>query len=93
MRTIKIATAAVGLLAGLGAVAAPGAAAAEPVVLLSEDFEDGSFAPLVQNGAAPLSVVDADGDKALRVSGRTADDEGVTFRGEQVDLKRHRWTD
>lgn len=80
-RRLSAGTAAVGLLAGLGAVAAPGAvqaaSAAEPVTLLSEDFEDGSFAPLVQNGGATLSVVDADGDKALLVQGRTADYDGV----------------
>ena len=78
-RRLSAGTAAVGLLAGLGAVAAPGAAVAaeEPVVLLSEDFEDGDLAPLVQNGGATLSVVDADGDKALRVTGRTNDYDGV----------------
>ena len=46
-RRLSAGTAAVGLLAGLGAVAAPAlAAAAEPVTLLSEDFEDGDLAPL-----------------------------------------------
>ena len=76
-RRLSAGTAAVGLLAGLGAVAAPAAQAADPVTLLSEDFEDGEYAPLTQNGAAALSVVDADGDKALLVQGRAADYEGV----------------
>jgi endo-1,4-beta-xylanase len=76
-RRLTAGTAAAGLLAGLGAVAAPTAQAADPVTLLNEDFEDGTFAPLTQNGAAALSVVDVDGDKALLVQGRTADYEGV----------------
>ena len=76
-RRLSAGTAAVGLLAGLGAVAVPTATAAEPEVLLTEDFEDGSFAPLTQSGAAALSIVEADGDKALLVQGRTADYEGV----------------
>ena len=76
-RRLSAGTAAVGLLAGLGAVAAPSASAAEPVTLLSEDFEDGSFAPLTPNGGASLSVVDADGDKALLVRGRANDYDGL----------------
>ncbi|WP_197060581.1 endo-1,4-beta-xylanase [Arthrobacter sp. L77] len=68
---------AVGLVAGAGALALPAANAEEPAVLLSEDFEDGAFGPLVQNGGATLSVVDADGDKALLVKGRTNDYDGV----------------
>jgi endo-1,4-beta-xylanase len=76
-RRLSAGTAAVGLLAGLGAGVAPPAAAADPVTLLTEDFEDGSWAPLTQSGAAALSVVDVDGDKALLVKGRTADYEGV----------------
>ncbi|WP_104180640.1 endo-1,4-beta-xylanase [Arthrobacter sp. B0490] len=66
-----------GLVAGAGALALPAANAEEPAVLLSEDFEDGAFGPLVQNGGAALSVVDADGDKALLVKGRTNDYDGV----------------
>ncbi|MHA7189113.1 endo-1,4-beta-xylanase [Arthrobacter sp. MDT2-16] len=65
-----------GLVAGAGALALP-ANAEEPAVLLTEDFEDGAFGPLVQNGGATLSVVDADGDKALLVKGRTNDYDGV----------------
>ncbi|WP_323959324.1 polysaccharide deacetylase family protein [Arthrobacter sp. JZ12] len=66
-----------GLLAGAGALALPAAQAAEQPVLLSEDFEDGSFGPLIQNGGPTLSVVDADGDKALLVQGRSNDYDGV----------------
>ncbi len=65
-----------GLVAGAGALALP-ANAEEPAVLLTEDFEDGAFGPLVRNGGAALSVVDADGDKALLVTGRTNDYDGV----------------
>ncbi|WP_105033178.1 endo-1,4-beta-xylanase [Arthrobacter ruber] len=65
-----------GLVAGAGALALP-ANAEEPAVLLTEDFEDGAFGPLVQNGGATLSVIDADGDKALLVKGRTNDYDGV----------------
>ncbi|MEC5198825.1 GH35 family endo-1,4-beta-xylanase/peptidoglycan/xylan/chitin deacetylase (PgdA/CDA1 family) [Arthrobacter sp. PL16] len=66
-----------GLVAGAGALALPAANAEEPAVLLSEDFEDGDFGPLTQNGGAALSVVDADGDKALLVKGRANDYDGV----------------
>ncbi|WP_434994989.1 endo-1,4-beta-xylanase [Arthrobacter sp. Ld5] len=68
---------AVGLLAGAGALALPAAYGEEPAVLLAEDFEDGAFGPLVRNGGAALSVVDADGDKALLVQGRANDYDGV----------------
>lgn len=72
----------------MAAAVAPGAAAAstttdlaaaadEPVVVLGTDFEDGTWAPWTQSGAAPLSVVDVDGGKALLVSGRAADYEGI----------------
>jgi len=70
-------TMAVGVVAGLGVVACPVAQAAEPVTLLSEDFEDGAYTPLTQNGGPTLSVVDADGDKALLVHGRANDYDGV----------------
>ncbi|WP_219815719.1 endo-1,4-beta-xylanase [Arthrobacter sp. SX1312] len=66
-----------GLVAGAGALALPAANAEEPAVLLTEDFEDGAFGPLVQNGGAALSVVDADGDKALLVTGRANDYDGI----------------
>jgi hypothetical protein len=72
-RRLLTRTVAVSLVAGLGAMAAPVAQAADPVTLLSEDFEDGDYAPLTQNGGPALSVVDADGDKALLVKGRTDD--------------------
>lgn len=66
-----------GLIAGAGAFALPAAQAEEASVLLSEDFEDGDFTPLTQNGGPALSVVDADGDKALLVQGRANDYDGI----------------
>ena len=69
--------AALSLVVALGTVAVPLAQAAEPVTVLSEDFEDGDFTPLTQNGGPTLSVVDADGDKALLVRGRANDYNGV----------------
>lgn len=67
-----------GLLVGaLVLPAAQSAAAADATVLLQEDFEDGAYDPLTQNGGATLSVVDADGDKALLVQGRANDYDGV----------------
>lgn len=76
-RRLLTRTVAVSLVAGLGAMAAPAAQAADPVTLLTENFEDGDYAPLTQNGGPTLSVVDADGDKALLVKGRTNDYDGV----------------
>ncbi|TKV26477.1 HYR domain-containing protein [Arthrobacter sp. NamB2] len=65
-----------GLMTGAGALALPAASADEPAVLLTEDFEDGDFSPLSQNGGSALSIVDADGDKALLVQGRANDYDG-----------------
>ncbi|RKS73799.1 endo-1,4-beta-xylanase [Motilibacter peucedani] len=53
------------------------AAAAAPTTVLSSDFEDGSSAPWTQNGDASLSVVDLGGNKALKVSGRAHDYDGI----------------
>ncbi|WP_082485488.1 endo-1,4-beta-xylanase [Rathayibacter sp. Leaf296] len=75
-----------GLLAGAtafglltGALVLPSAQAAEtaPAVLLQEDFEDGAYDPLVQNGGPTLSVVAEGGDRALLVQGRANDYDGV----------------
>ncbi|TFC56884.1 HYR domain-containing protein [Cryobacterium sp. TMT2-15-1] len=66
-----------GLLASALVLPAAQAEAADATVFLQEDFEDGSYDPLTQNGGATLSVVDADGDKALLVQGRTNDYDGV----------------
>ncbi len=66
-----------GLLAGAGALVLPAASAEEPAVLLNEDFEDGGFSELTQNGGPALSVIEADGDKVLLVQGRTNDYDGV----------------
>jgi endo-1,4-beta-xylanase len=59
------------------AAAAPVGGAAEPVTLWSLDFEDGGWAPWFQSGGPALSVVDADGDKALRVGNRANDFDGI----------------
>ncbi|PPB49160.1 hypothetical protein C4K88_10690 [Arthrobacter pityocampae] len=66
-----------GLITGAGVLTLPAASADEPAVLLNEDFENGSFGPLTQNGGPTLSVVDADGDRALLVKGRTTDYDGI----------------
>ncbi|WP_336923388.1 endo-1,4-beta-xylanase [Aquipuribacter sp. SD81] len=62
-----------------------GAAAAEdPQVLVATDFEDGTTGPWVQNGDATLQVVDGageDGGRALLVSGRANDYDGVKSPG------------
>ncbi|WP_210479633.1 endo-1,4-beta-xylanase [Naasia sp. SYSU D00948] len=63
-------------LAG-GAVPMGAAAAEEAATVLSTDFEDGSWAPWVQNGGPALSVVDADGGKALLVQGRANNWDGI----------------
>jgi len=80
---VTTATATLGLAAGIGAVALvpPAATAAEQAIVSSEDFEDGSFAPWTASGAATLSVVDADGDKALQVANRANDYEGIESPG------------
>ncbi len=72
-----LATAAAAALLGGAALLAPTASAEETV--LSVDFENGSYAPLVPSGLtdADLAVVDLDGGKALRVSNRAADFHGV----------------
>jgi GH35 family endo-1,4-beta-xylanase/peptidoglycan/xylan/chitin deacetylase (PgdA/CDA1 family) len=78
-RRFTAVTAALGLVAGVGtALGATAATAAEPTTTVSsEDFEDGSFAPWTASGGPTLSVVDADGDKALQVANRKADYEGI----------------
>jgi endo-1,4-beta-xylanase len=62
-RRLTAGTVALGLVAGISAVAlvAPVATAAEPTTVYSEDFEDGSFAPWTQSGGPTVSVFDADG--------------------------------
>ena len=65
------------VVAGMIPVATVGAAAAEPEVILSTDFEDGSYAPWVQNGGPGLSVVDVPEGKALLVDNRVNDYDGV----------------
>ena len=65
------------VVAGMIPVATVGATAAEPEVILSTDFEDGSYAPLVQNGGPGLSVVDVPEGKVLLVDSRVNDYDGV----------------
>ncbi len=52
-------------------------AAGDPTVVVSTDFEDGGWAPWTVSGGAALSVVDVDGDRALLVSNRAADFDGI----------------
>lgn len=68
---------AAGLLAP-GLTAAP-AAAAEPTVVTSVDFDDGTTGSWTRSGGTDqtLSFIDVDGGQALRVSGRDADYVGV----------------
>jgi GH35 family endo-1,4-beta-xylanase/peptidoglycan/xylan/chitin deacetylase (PgdA/CDA1 family) len=82
-RRLTAGTVALGLVAGISAVAlvAPVATAAEPTTVYSEDFEDGSFAPWTQSGGPTVSVVDADGDKALQVATRANDYDGIQSPG------------
>ncbi|WP_380169016.1 endo-1,4-beta-xylanase [Jannaschia sp. R86511] len=71
------------LLAGGAASALPAAAAeddtstADPVVVVSTDFSDDSFAPWTASGGPGLQVVEVDGNKALRVSNRANDYDGI----------------
>ena len=57
--------------------AAPLAAAAEDTVVSSLDFENGTWSPWSQSGGPSLSVIDVDGDKALRVGNRANDFDGI----------------
>ncbi|GAA2722898.1 endo-1,4-beta-xylanase [Cellulomonas aerilata] len=61
------------LVTGVGSTAQ-----AADVTVLSTDFENGDVAPWTQSGGPTLSVVDADGDKALLVSNRANDYDGIT---------------
>ncbi len=71
----RIALVSLALAAGL--LSATGVASADPEVLLSTDFEDGTYAPWTASGAPGLSVVDIDGGQALLVSDRTNDYDGI----------------
>ena len=66
---------AIGLM--IPSAAAPLAAAAEDTVVTSLDFENGTWSPWTQSGGPSLSVVDVDGDKALRVGNRANDFDGI----------------
>ncbi|WP_207457292.1 endo-1,4-beta-xylanase [Herbiconiux sp. SYSU D00978] len=63
--------------AALAIGALPTPAAAEVTTVLATDFDDSSFTPWTQSGGASLSFIDADGGKALLVSNRTADYDGI----------------
>ncbi|UJP41365.1 endo-1,4-beta-xylanase [Cellulomonas palmilytica] len=66
------------VLSSLTAVAAATSASADDVTLLSTDFSDSSWEETWQASGSPsLSVVDVDGNPALKVSGRTADYVGI----------------
>lgn len=71
------------LLAGGAASTLPAAAAeddtstADPVVVVSTDFSDDGFAPWTASGGPGLQVVEVDGNKALRVSNRVNDYDGI----------------
>ena len=52
-------------------------ATAAPAVILSTDFESGSYAPWVQSGGPSLSVVDTAEGKALLVANRANDYDGI----------------
>jgi endo-1,4-beta-xylanase len=73
---IAVAVAVAGLVPAVAA-STDTAAAAEPTVILSTDFEDGSYAPWVLSGGPSLSVVDVPEGKALLVDNRTADYDGI----------------
>ena len=77
-------TAMVGVIALLGSLLTGfgGAAhAADQAPVLSTDFENGSWDPWTQNGGPSLSVVDADGGKALLVGNRSNDWDGIKSPG------------
>ena len=65
----------------LGALVAPSAAAAAPAaapdVVLSTNFDDGTWDPWTQSGGPDLSVVDVDGSAALLVDQRVNDYDGI----------------
>ena len=46
-------------------------------MVTSLDFENGTWSPWTQSGGPSLSVVDVDGDKALRVGNRANDFDGI----------------
>lgn len=78
-RAWAVITALLAAMAGVMTMAP--AQAAEPEVVLSTDFEDGTWAPWTQSGGPTLSVVDVDGGKALQVADRDADYEGIESPG------------
>ncbi len=81
IRRLLAGLALLGLTTSLGLPVAPAARAADPVTVLATDFEDGTWDPWTQNGGGSLSVVDADGDKALLVSNRANDYDGIKAPG------------
>ena len=72
-RTAAI-VASLALMAGL----APGQQAQADDTVLSVDFSDGTYAPLVASGDPVLAVVELDDNQVLSVQGRTADYVGVS---------------
>ncbi len=81
IRRLLAGLALLGLTTSLGLPVAPAAHAADPVTVLATDFEDGTWDRWTQNGGGSLSVVDADGDKALLVSNRATTTTASRRRG------------
>ena len=65
------------VMAAPSASALTAAAAADPNVVLSTDFDDGTWEPWTQSGGPTLSVVDIDGSPALLVDERANDYDGI----------------
>ncbi len=69
---------AIGLAAALmGGLALMAPLAAADNTVLSADFANNTWEPLVVNGGPTLSIEVIDGDNALRISGRSQDYDGV----------------
>ncbi|WP_298462366.1 endo-1,4-beta-xylanase [uncultured Cellulomonas sp.] len=52
-------------------------AVGDPVVVVSNDFENDSYDPWVLSGSPEVTIVEVDGDKALQVANRTSDFVGI----------------
>ena len=76
------------VLSSLAAVAGAMSASAADDTLISTDFSDSSWESTWQASGSPeLSLVEVDGNQALKVTGRTADYVGIqTIAGSLSDL-------
>ncbi len=82
-RTLAVVIASAAALVGSVAAVAVAVAQEDPVVILENDFEDGTFTPWQGRGAAAIAVTTAEGHdstSSLAVTGRTA-----TWNGVQTD--------